>query len=294
MASWVNQEHISLSRILLATDFSSASEVATAYGVGLCRRYKCILYTVTVVPQEITDYVQPPDPFFLRHSAEKTMAEFAASDLLVGIDHHEIIKDGFVVDVIREEIYKHDVDLVVIGTHGYEGIKKLVMGSLAEEIANSVSCPVLTVGPKVALYPAEQIGLKRILVAKSLNQDSIRPLSCALRFAQQEQAKILLVHALVTPPNATEEQIQEQKNTAQAKLAQWLSTEGSQNVESEVIVETGGAANVLEKVARERGADLIVLGAHVGGYPQISTHLPVHISHHLISHAACPVLTVRD
>ena len=222
------------------------------------------------------------------------MAEFAASELLVGIDHHEVIKEGFVVDVVREEIYKHNVDLVVLGTHGYRGIKKLVMGSLAEEISNSVSCPVLTVGPNVVLHPTEQIDLKTILIAKSLNHDSIKPLSCAMWIARQEHAKLLLAHVLTTPPNATEEQMREQKNKAEAQLAQLLSTQDAWRVESEIVVESGEAADVLERVARERGADLIVLGAHVGGYPQISTHLPVHVSHHLISHAACPVLTVRD
>jgi nucleotide-binding universal stress UspA family protein len=96
------------------------------------------------------------------------------------------------------------------------------------------------------------------------------------------------------PSNATEEQIREQKKKAEAKLAQLLSMQDALRVAHEIIVEAGGAADVLERVAREKEADLIVLGAHASGYPQISTHLPVHVSHHLITHAACPVLTVRD
>ena len=72
---------IALQNILLPTDFSSFSETALAYGVALCRRYDTTLYTVTVVPEEITDYVQPPDPFFLRHSAEKKMASLGSMRL---------------------------------------------------------------------------------------------------------------------------------------------------------------------------------------------------------------------
>lgn len=57
---------VALQNILLPTDFSSCSETALAYGVGLCRRYGAALYTATVIHEEITDYIQPPDPFSLR------------------------------------------------------------------------------------------------------------------------------------------------------------------------------------------------------------------------------------
>ena len=58
---------VSLQNVLFATDFSSCSEAALPYGIGMCRRYGATLYTVSVVPSEITYDVQPPDPFYLRH-----------------------------------------------------------------------------------------------------------------------------------------------------------------------------------------------------------------------------------
>jgi len=84
---------VSLRSILLPTDFSPCSETALAYGVGLCRHYDTTLYTVTVVPEEITDYVQPPDPFYLRHCAEKKMAHLAELNVFQGIKHREWVKE---------------------------------------------------------------------------------------------------------------------------------------------------------------------------------------------------------
>lgn len=54
---------ISIRSILLPTDFSSSSERALAYGASVARRFGATLNVVTVVPEEIVDYVQPPDPF---------------------------------------------------------------------------------------------------------------------------------------------------------------------------------------------------------------------------------------
>ena len=84
----------SLRNILLPTDFSSCSETALAYGVGLCRRCDTTLYTVTVVREEITDYVQPPDPFYLRHSAEKKMASLGGSVFVLSIGSGDTVARG--------------------------------------------------------------------------------------------------------------------------------------------------------------------------------------------------------
>jgi nucleotide-binding universal stress UspA family protein len=63
MGSLVTPMRISLRNILLATDFSSCSETALSYAIGMSRRYGATLHTVSVVPAEISDDVQPPDRF---------------------------------------------------------------------------------------------------------------------------------------------------------------------------------------------------------------------------------------
>jgi hypothetical protein len=95
MCSLVSPIRISLQNILLATDFSSCWETALSYATDMSRRYGATLYTVRVVPAEISDDVYPPDPFYLRHSAENKMANPVKSDLFRGIKHHELVKEGF-------------------------------------------------------------------------------------------------------------------------------------------------------------------------------------------------------
>jgi nucleotide-binding universal stress UspA family protein len=108
---------ISLQNILLATDFSSCSETALSYAVGMSRRYGATMYTVSVVPEEFSD-VQPQDPFYLRHSAENKMANLVKSDVFQGIKHQELVKEGFISEVLSELIGRLEIGLIVLGTHG--------------------------------------------------------------------------------------------------------------------------------------------------------------------------------
>jgi len=283
---------ISLRHILLPTDFSSCSETALQYGVALCRRYDTTLYAVTIVPPEITDYVQPPDPFFLRHSAEKKMASLVESEFFRGIKHSELVKEGFVSDLLPELIDRLEIDLVVLGTHGRGGIKKLVLGSVAEEIIDSARCPVLTVGPKV--LPKSDVKLQNIVCAIDLLHGSAIELTYALWLTEQEHAHLTLLHVLKPPTGVPPGYSESQKEMAMKLLMQLLPPETTASVEAECIVEIGAPGEHILKVAEVQNADLIVLGPHHTSYAQVSTHLPWVIPHQVLCHAHCPVLTVRD
>lgn len=280
--------------VLFATDFSPSSELAAQYAIELCHRYKSILNTVTVVPQEITDYVQPPDPFFLRHAAERKMANFVRAERLAGIEHREMVIEGFVANVVLKLIPKLSINLVVLGTHGHGGIKKLVLGSLAEEVVNSASCPILTIGPRAPAQPRMESGLRKILCSTNLIHGWTRALSCALWLAEQEHATLTMLHVLADSGNALEGDLQSRRASAAERFAQLLPPGANSRAAIEFVVEVGAAPESILKVAAEQGADLIVLGARPSRSARIASHLPGRMTHHVIRHASCPVLTVRD
>jgi nucleotide-binding universal stress UspA family protein len=294
MSSLAAATRVSLQNILLPTDFSSCSETALVYGVALCRRYDTTLYTVTVVPEEITDYVQPPDPFYLRHTAEKKMAHLAELELFQGIKHREWVKEGFVSEVLADLIHKLEIDLVVLGTHGRGGIKKVVLGSVAEEIVDSAPCPAVTIGPHVSPQSGAELKLRRIVYATDLVHDSERALAYALWLAEQEQAHVTMLHVLRMPTHVPVEDQQSQKEMALERLVQLLSSETPTSVETECIVEVGVPGEHILEVAEVQNADLIVMGPHHTSYAGASTHLPWITLHQVLCHARCPVLTVRD
>jgi hypothetical protein len=90
------------------------------------------------------------------------MAQLVASEMFQGIKHQEFIKEnegeGDVALVLSELMRELQTDLVVLGTHGRGGVKKVLLGSALEEIVYSALCPVLTVGPGVS--PKANTGIR--------------------------------------------------------------------------------------------------------------------------------------
>jgi len=286
---------VSLRNILLPIDFSPCSETALAYAAGLAHHYGATLYTVTVVAQEITDYVQPPDPFYLRHSAEKKMAAVANLELLRGIRHREFVKEGIVPETLSDLIDRLEADLVVLGTHGRSGMKKFMLGSVAEEVVGTAPCPVLTLGPRVSRLTALQPNLQRILYVTNLLHTSGRALAFAEWLAEQEHAHLTLFHVIRAHAEDRSGYPQSEVEAAKKRLAQLLppeTTEAASALDTECIVEVGLPGEQILKAAEKQGADLIVMGPHHTSFSRFSTHLPWITPHEVIRDAQCPVLTV--
>jgi nucleotide-binding universal stress UspA family protein len=280
-------------RILFAIDFSACSETALLYGVGMCRRYEATLYTVTVVSAELTFDAQPPDPFYLRHSAEKKMAKIVSSRIFQDIKHFEMVKEGFdsVSQILLELTDRLEIDLIVLGMRERNGLKKLMLGSVAEEIVNCAPCPVLTVGPHVPPNSSSKLKLGAILCATDLQPGSERVLTYALSLAD-EDAHLTLLHVLKTSTNSDSEQIKAQSEVAMNQLLQLNALKSSPLLEMQSVVEIGAPDERIPKVAEDLHADLIVIGPHHTIHPRIAAHLPWGILHRVLSHAQCPVLRV--
>jgi nucleotide-binding universal stress UspA family protein len=291
MPSLASGAQVALNKILLATDFSNCSEVALRCGLGWSRHFDATLYTVSVVSAEIA-YVQPPDPLYFRHSAEDKMTQLVSSDSFQGIKHLELVKEGFgdVSEVLLELIERLHIDLIVLGTHGRGGIKKLVLGSVAEEIVNRAPCAVLTIGPRVSPESVSELKLQRILCAIDLRPGSEQVLAYALWLAKQEHARLILLHVLKMPAGTPSEQLEGESGTAMKQLMQLLPPETSASVGAECFVEIGAPGERILRVAEDHGVDLIVMGRHHTFHPRVSAHLPWAMLHQLLCHARCPVL----
>lgn len=292
MASPTALPGISLKNILFPTGFSSNTDKALAYAVDLAQRYQSTLYTVTVVPEEIVDYVQPPDPFFLLHTAEKKMAQFSEHALLQGIRHQEFVKEGFVSEVLSAMINRLKIDLAVLSTHGRCGISRIVRGSVAEEIINTVTCPVLTIGPKAPPLASPPAVLHRILFVTSLFPGSTRAFAHAEWLAEQDHAHLTLLHVLKPSREVDQAGLESQAEEAKKRLKQFISPEAAAAIETDCMVVTGELAEQILSVAEKEKAELIVMGPHHTSFAKAATHLPWVTPHEVICHAQCPVLTV--
>jgi nucleotide-binding universal stress UspA family protein len=211
---------------------------------------------------------------------------------MAGIESETLLAQGDLWLELQGMIEKHDIDLVVIGTHGREGLKKLVLGSVAEEVFRRAPCPVVTVGPHVAPECFEQGRLRRVLFASDLSPSSLHALPFVTMLAQQHQASLTLLHVVATAvPNMDYDAtayVERELDEAREQLQRFVPA-GSK---ADVVVEVGVPDEIIVRVARAQNASLIVMGLHLQSV-FAATHLPWTTAHRVVCDAHCPVMTVR-
>jgi nucleotide-binding universal stress UspA family protein len=283
---------IAISNILLATDFSEVSRAALAYACNLARSYGSKIFVTHVVAPEpyLTVPLEPiPVDLDLFWNREKqNMAEFVAAKALEEIPHEDILQRGELWDVIAHVIDQHMIDLIVTGTHGRKGLKKVVLGSVAEKIYRQAKCPVLTVRPEGAACSKTSWELKRILFATDFSETSLHALPYALSLAEENEATLIFLNVAPLVPYQYKQSIVE---TTCKRLEGLMPPEPWCNPDFVVCFDF--PAQGILQIARDRETDLIVLGVNRRAAVGLSSHLPWSTASEVVSAAPCPVLTVR-
>jgi len=144
---------VSFRKILVPTDFSKASQAALplARVMAQCFSAELLLVHVLELPHyptlfEGTALVVPPIDDTLRTQLGEQLERLLADEVSShGVTGRAILREGpptsELLDCAREE----SVDLIVIATHGYTGLRHMLLGSTAEQIVRLAPCPVLTV-----------------------------------------------------------------------------------------------------------------------------------------------------
>jgi nucleotide-binding universal stress UspA family protein len=139
---------IDLRRILVATDFGETSIAALRYGVDLTRRFHAELYLFHAI-DHLGEASEAEYPIGLlettRNAAHERLRQLLSSDDLRHVEPLCAIRLGVAADEIVRYADEWDIDLIVMGTHGREGVMRAVIGSVAEKVVRRATCPVLTV-----------------------------------------------------------------------------------------------------------------------------------------------------
>ena len=300
---------LSLKNILFATDFSETSESALPYATAISRHFGSTLHVAHVLSDTglllMTGGVDYVSMGTLYEDAI-TEAKEKLSHMSEGFDaipYRTYVRHGQVWKNLAEIVSDAGIDMIVLGTHGRTGLGKLLLGSVAEDILRHAPCPVLTVGPKVSgrdrlprlrgkerdIAPAE-LELRQIVFATNFAQNSALVAQTAVSLAEEFRARLTLLHVmedytrLGTQPGPIEDAIR--------RLRDLIPMNAILQYVPETVLEFGNAYDRILKVASDREADLIVVGARAQAEVG-TTHLPWSTTHQVIARAHCPVMTVR-
>jgi nucleotide-binding universal stress UspA family protein len=292
---------ISLRNMLYLTDFSEPSEAALPFASAIARGYGAKVYALHVFLPDPYVYTTPELTAAaiegLEEAAKASMVRVESS--LAGLRHETIVERGIGIwAAVEQAIKDHAIDLIVLGTHGRTGAEKFLLGSVAEEIFRRSPVPVLTIGPGVRSSTHSGGRFHRVLFATDFTADSVAAAPYALSLAQENQARLVLLHVMRDPrPRNGEEESRFELSVAETiqQLYDTLPKDVDVNGPPEVAVEYGEPAERIVEAAKQRHADLIVLGVRgAEGHIGAATHLERATAHKVVAHALCPVLTVRQ
>jgi nucleotide-binding universal stress UspA family protein len=158
MSSSVNQKKPIFSKILVAVDGSDASMDAADYATTISQRYNAELYALHVIHADVDlPHVTSEFNLYWPHVTSESTRNLSneGEKYLNNVKVKAIEKDmqikteiisskdisGGIVDFAEE----NNIDLIVIGTRGRSGFKKLLLGSVASHVVTYAHCPVLVV-----------------------------------------------------------------------------------------------------------------------------------------------------
>jgi nucleotide-binding universal stress UspA family protein len=288
-------KRIALNNILFATDFSPHCNVALPHALAIARRYGAKLFGAHVLPSEDYLFVTPDAwPGYVRREEELQQEASARLEEQIRAVPHEVLSGiGDVWNLLSQLIGKHDIDLIVVGTHGRTGARKLVMGSIAEKIFRQAACPVLTVGPNVVRQPKSVAEFNQILLATDFGEESVAASPYAISLAQEHQAHLSLLHVLERPHVGTVD-LESNSDFLVRRLQELVPKDAELWCHPEYFVQFGLPAERIVQFSATHGTDLIVMGVRpTHGTVSTVTHLAHTTAQHIVAHATCPVLTVR-
>lgn len=291
MPSLSTVSRLSLKNILVPTDFSPASRAAVPFAQALAQAYgSTVLLAHAITPEphrQIPTDPVPEEEAVVWLEARLKLDAFLRDPNLARVSSATLLERGDVRDVIPEMIEAHKVDLVVLGTHGRRGVKKIVLGSEAEKIYRAATCPVLVVGPRV--QPASGWRLRQILCPIDTSEDPASMLRYPLSLAEEHQSRFILMEVIPLVPWQHQADVEERSRRALAAL---IPEQSKDWCTPEYVVRWEYPPEAILHEAEERKVDLIVLSLHHSRSAS-SSHLPWPVASEVISQAQCPVLTIR-
>jgi nucleotide-binding universal stress UspA family protein len=143
-----------VSKILVPTDFSESADTALAYAKTLAGCLGASLHLLHVFTDPYGPAVYMPEVYVppseearerALENARARMAERLNADEEIYFRGTRAIVTGLTATQIVKYAADHGMTLIVMGTHGRRGVAHLLLGSVAEHVVRTASCPVLTV-----------------------------------------------------------------------------------------------------------------------------------------------------
>lgn len=286
-------------RILCPVDFSDFSVSAYEYALTVAEYYKAhlvVLHAIELSNYPYADYVGATGDFVdlskaLCEGGEAKLRRFVEKHSQHGVDPQLVVNQGNASDLILLFAQTHNIELIVMGTHGRRGFDRLVLGSTTDRVIRKASSPVLVVSNPahniMTTGPGGRHRLSRILYCTDFSVNSERALRYAISAAAEYSAELTMLHVVEGSPDPTTAEAIVAARTKQ--LDRLISDNQHLNVRT--AVRCGRPYEEIVDYAREVQAHLIVMTARGGD--ALDRAIFGSTTYRVIQLGPCPVLAIH-
>jgi nucleotide-binding universal stress UspA family protein len=292
---------LAIRRILWPTDFSQGSGHAFPHAAALADWHDAELHVLNVREGKTEVRKDMAQQFpFSKERLSNLLNTADPSSQSIDLDalslQQEQIDAPSPAEAIVSYAEEQGVDLIVAGTHGRRGLQRMVIGSVAEEVLRTASCPVLTV--RAGEEPASAWNVRNILAPVDFSDESTTAVRHAKELALTYGAQITLLHAVeeVMYPSAYGMEMAdvpgpEVVERVERSLADMARDEiGYEHVVVETAI--GYAPSVILDHEEENDVDLIVIATH--GRTGLERLLLGSVAERIVRRASAPVFVVKS
>lgn len=284
--------------IVCPIEFSSADRPALELALSLARSHDAELHAVHVRADAKGGAERPKAD----EQSLKRLVELIESSGVDGVRVAPKVLTGDPVPAIVEYARQHSADLFVVAIDGHYGSGYRSPGAFASELGRSVETPIIA-APRTTRAPGDNSGttsFKNIVSGVDFSPASLRAAEHALRLAQQNAAKLTLLHVLEGFPYETvysgsraRRLIDEYRAAVEkvnSELHMLVPPEALNWCEVDTETVSGAAERVIPMIASARAADLIVIA--LPRRARLAQWLMGSTARGVLRQATCPVLIV--
>lgn len=273
-----------MKQILVPTDFSEHAEDALKVAAQIAQKNnsEIIILHMLELPSQMNDAVlggtSIPETMLFMKKANEMLDEISSKSYLDGIQVTEIVKMDKPIHGITQVSKDHNIDLIVMGSHGSSGVEELLIGSNTEKAVRNSDIPVLVIKKDIKNFNASNI-----VFASDFSEEAKKPFKKFLDFAKTFESKLHLV--TICTPNSFKTTHAAEKAITDF-ITEFNLNDYTTNIYNDTNIEKG-IINFSNKI----NADIIGMCTH--GRTGFAHFFNGSISEGLVNHAVKPIITFK-
>jgi nucleotide-binding universal stress UspA family protein len=300
---------IQINTIVVPIDFSSESFRVLDYAIVVAEQFGAIVHPVHVRPHDEAIAIERAGNIIGNYHVGITHLQ----DRLADIESKHRLKfareqchlfSGRPFEEICRLAREIDADLIILGSRGHSGLKKVLLGSTAERVVRYASCPVLVPRGQrfkgvIGLGPRTRLTMHNILVPVDFSDCSVAAVNYGVFLAKKFNAGVRLLHSVDVNidflaqsriSGALAAALKADELAAKNQMREFRNIHIPSSVSCETEILIGSPVDGISAASRKRETDLVAISTH--GRTGVQHALIGSVAERVVRHAECPVLVV--